>query len=214
MFVSTVTDVERRSALHVWTDPTEQMLSWTANGRSHARGHYILCLYRIRSLLMITRALHWKILFFIPYFLNIIFDFIHLSTLKLSRESVVETANRPRAGRLGVRIPAEEEIFLSFKTSRSALHGTTTLLFSGYRRSFPGVKRSEPEVDHSPLSLLKLRIGGAITLLILSAWWTWILRSGFRSGLKCEKWYNVIMLTWRTAWSGTNLHLHCCIATD
>lgn len=172
-----------------------------------------VCLYRIRSLLMITRALHWKILFFTSY-RNIIFNFVYLSTLKLSRDSVVKIANRPRAGRSGFRIPAEEEIFLSFKTSSSALQGTTTLPFSGYRRSFPGVKRSQPEVDHSPLSLLKLRIGGAIPLPILSACWTWNLRSGFRNGLKCEKWYNVIMLTWRTAWSGTNLYLHCCIATD
>ena len=102
-----------------------------------------------------------------------IFNFIYLSTLKLSGESVVEIANRPRAGRSGVRIPAEEEIFLSFKTSNSALQGTTTLPFNGHRRSFPGVKQSEPEDDHSPPSLLKLRIGGAIPLFILSAFWTW-----------------------------------------
>jgi len=52
MFMSAVSDVERRSALHVWNDPTEQTLSWTANGHSHARSHDIPCLYRIRSLLL------------------------------------------------------------------------------------------------------------------------------------------------------------------
>jgi hypothetical protein len=44
MFVSTVTDVERRSALHVSTDPTVQRLSWTAKGHSQARSRDILCL--------------------------------------------------------------------------------------------------------------------------------------------------------------------------
>ena len=152
--------------------------------------------------------------FFTSYFFNIIFNFIYIYRLKLSRDSVVKIANRPRAGRYGVRISAEGEIFLFFRTSSLAPQGTTTLPFSGYRRSFPGVKRSEPEVDHSPPSFLKLRTGGAIPLLILPACWTWILLSGFRNGLKCAKWYHVIMLTWRTAWSGTNLYLHCCIATD
>jgi len=46
------------SALHVSTGPTVQMLSWTANGHSHARSRDILRLYRIRSLLMIALLSH------------------------------------------------------------------------------------------------------------------------------------------------------------
>jgi hypothetical protein len=84
----------------------------------------------------------------------------------------------------------EEVLFLSFKTSSSALEGTTTLPFSGYRRSFPAIKRPEPEVDHSPPSNAEVENWWRVYSSYLLAWRERrkILRSGFRNGLKCEKW--------------------------
>ena len=51
----------------------------------------------------------------------------------------------------GVRIPEGEGIFLFSETSRRIL-GPHSPLLSGYRSSFPGVKLSGHDADHSPLS--------------------------------------------------------------
>jgi hypothetical protein len=45
------------------------------------------------------------------------------------------------------------------------LRGPPSLLFNGYRGSFPGVKRKGREADHSPLSSVKVTKGGAIPQL-------------------------------------------------
>jgi hypothetical protein len=53
-----------------------------------------------------------------------------------------------RAGRSRVRMPVQARYFLFLKTSRLAL-GPPSFLFSGYRRSFPGLKRLRREANLS-----------------------------------------------------------------
>jgi len=52
-----------------------------------------------------------------------------------------------RAGRSGDRIPVGGEIF---HTRPDRLYGPPSLLYTGYRVSFPGVKRPGRGVDHLP----------------------------------------------------------------
>jgi hypothetical protein len=61
------------------------------------------------------------------------------------RDSVVGIVYSRRIGQSAVRIFREKECFLFFKTSDLPL-GPSSLLFYGYRCSFPGIKR---EIDKS-----------------------------------------------------------------
>ena len=58
-----------------------------------------------------------------------------------------------------------QEIFSSNFPDRS--WGRTSLLLSGYRVSFPGVKRSEREVDHSFPSIAEVNNGSSYTAVSL-----------------------------------------------
>ena len=59
-----------------------------------------------------------------------------------------------RAGRSGVRIPVGGEIF---RTRPYRPWGPPSLLYDGYRVSFPGVKRPGRGVDHPPHLVPKLK---------------------------------------------------------
>ena len=58
---------------------------------------------------------------------------------------------RLRVGRSGVRIPARARD-ISLSKSPDQLWGPPSFLFSGYRGSFPRIKRPGREADHSPSS--------------------------------------------------------------
>ena len=66
--------------------------------------------------------------------------------------SIVSIATRLRAGRSGVWIPAEQRHFFSSPNRWDRLWGPLSLLCSGYRSSFPGVKRSGRDILQSPQS--------------------------------------------------------------
>lgn len=72
------------------------------------------------------------------------------------RDSVVRIATRLRDGRFGVRIPTE----VSLKRS-DILWGPLSLLFDGYRGSFPGAKRTK-RTTHVNL-MPRLRTSGVKT---------------------------------------------------
>ena len=73
-----------------------------------------------------------------------------------SRDGVVGTATRLRAGQSGPRIPIGARDFSSPKRP-GRLQGPTDLLLSGYR-SFPRGKSGRcVEVDHSPASSAKVK---------------------------------------------------------
>jgi hypothetical protein len=59
---------------------------------------------------------------------------------------------RLRAGRSGVRIPARASELYLLQNVQTCGGAPTNLLFSGYRDSFPLVKRSGCGIDHSPPS--------------------------------------------------------------
>jgi len=59
------------------------------------------------------------------------------------------------AGRSGDRKPGEEEIFRTFQDRPWGPH---SLLYSGYRVSFPGVKRLGRGVDHHFPSSVEVKI--------------------------------------------------------
>lgn len=65
-------------------------------------------------------------------------------TEEYGRDSVVRIATRLRDGRFGVRIQTEASL-----KRPDMLWGPLSLLFDGYRGSFPGAKRTRREVDHS-----------------------------------------------------------------
>jgi hypothetical protein len=52
-------------------------------------------------------------------------------------------------GDLGFASSSEKDIFLFIKTFR---RGSPSLIYIGYRVSFPGVKRQGSEVHHYPLT--------------------------------------------------------------
>jgi hypothetical protein len=64
---------------------------------------------------------------------------------------VVVIDTRSWTGRPVFESPQGQEIFLFSETSRRNL-GPHSPLLSGYRSSFPGVKLSGHDADHSPLS--------------------------------------------------------------
>jgi hypothetical protein len=73
--------------------------------------------------------------------------YILLLSLFVGRRSVVGIATTLRAGRSGDRIPVGGEIFRS-RSDRP--WGPPSLLYNGYRVSFPGIKRPGRGVDHPP----------------------------------------------------------------
>ena len=77
--------------------------------------------------------------------------------------------SRPLLGRSGVPIPVGA-IFSSV-TLPYRLRGPSSLLFNGYRGSFPGVKRPGREADHSPPS--SVEVSGAAPHLPPYGLMTW-----------------------------------------
>jgi len=75
---------------------------------------------------------------------------------------VVVIATKQGAGRSGVRMPVEARNYSLFKKSSDQLWDPPSLLFNGYLRSFPGVKRSGCEVNHSPDLILRSTMNGAM----------------------------------------------------
>jgi hypothetical protein len=71
--------------------------------------------------------------------------------------TVVDIATRLRAGRSGVRIPAEVRDFSFLQNLPYLLWGLVSLVFNGYQGSFPGVKRPGREVNHSPPSSAEVK---------------------------------------------------------
>ena len=68
-----------------------------------------------------------------------------------NRNSIVHIVTKLRIGPFAVRIPAEVIYFVFPSTSRPA-RGQTSLLFNGYRDSFPGPRWPKREVHKSSLS--------------------------------------------------------------
>ena len=65
--------------------------------------------------------------------------------------SGADRATTLQAERSGFRIPVHKEIFL-FSKSPDLLWAPPSILLTGYRNSFPGIKRPGREVNHSPPS--------------------------------------------------------------
>ena len=87
----------------------------------------------------------------LPYcVLKICFNAIISSTPRSNRDTVVGIATRLRAGRSRLCIPTAARDLSPKRPDRP--WSSPSFLFSGYRVSFPGVKRSEREVDHLPPS--------------------------------------------------------------
>ena len=86
----------------------------------------------------------------ISIFLIFIYLFIYLFTVYISggRESSVGIATKLQAERFGVRMPVEA---ISSSPAQTVV-GPPSLPYSGYRVSFPGLKRSGCCVDHPPHS--------------------------------------------------------------
>ena len=64
-------------------------------------------------------------------------------------------ATKLRTGRSGVRIPVGN--FSLFQNTPTGSGANPALLFSGYRRSFPGLKLPRREVDYSPPSSVEIK---------------------------------------------------------
>jgi hypothetical protein len=68
-------------------------------------------------------------------------------------------------------IPGRDKIFSSPQRP-DRLWGPPSLLFNGYRGSFPGVKQPGPEADHSPPSSTEVKNCGAVSPLPhMSSWY-------------------------------------------
>ena len=80
--------------------------------------------------------------------ISIFLIFIYLFTVYISggRESSVGIATKLQAERFGVRMPVEA---ISSSPAQTVV-GPPSLPYSGYRVSFPGLKRSGCRVDHHP----------------------------------------------------------------
>ena len=74
-------------------------------------------------------------------------------------------SNSLRAGRSGDRIPVEDEIF---RTRPDRPWSPPSLLYSGYRVSFPMVKRPGRGVDHQPRSTAEVKERVELYLYFLS----------------------------------------------
>lgn len=68
-----------------------------------------------------------------------------------SRGGLVDVVTRIRVGGSGVRVTLAEKEFFLCQKSRPAV-GPLILLFNGYRRFSPVVKRPEREVNYSSVS--------------------------------------------------------------
>jgi hypothetical protein len=71
-------------------------------------------------------------------------------------ESVVDIMTRLQTGRSGVRIPAKGRVFLYPKRAYRPWD-PPSLIYNGYRCSFPGVKRPGDDVDHSPAASVEVK---------------------------------------------------------
>ena len=85
-----------------------------------------------------------------------------------SWSSAVGTQTRLWAGRSGIRIPLQEEIFLFSKKSKTAL-GQPSLLFSAHLGSFPGENSEGVKLTTDFHLVPRLRVSGDTTLLTLHA---------------------------------------------
>jgi hypothetical protein len=85
-----------------------------------------------------------------------------------SRDSVVGIATGLRFGRSAVRVAADTADFSLLRNVQTLLRGPLSLLFSGYRDPFLGIKRLEHGVDHSalPSAEVKNEWSNASTALI------------------------------------------------
>ena len=63
---------------------------------------------------------------------------------------VVRIVPKPRAGRLGVRIPARVRNFFSISNRSDWNWGPASLLLSGHSNNFSGVKHQAHNVNHVP----------------------------------------------------------------
>jgi hypothetical protein len=75
--------------------------------------------------------------------------------------SVQQFSSQYSAGATGRTIrglnPGRGKIFFSPPERPDRLWGQTSVLFSGYRCAFPGIKRREPNDDHSPPSRTEVK---------------------------------------------------------